>query len=115
MQAGHSMNEPLKHINIWAGIVIPVLIAAYGLRCIITRTAALPADPHGWLRLLGRDAMAMGLGWLMAAWALHAHFVWCRLPRLWPIAQVLKWLGLAAMFAAFVYVYWGLVLDLARP
>ena len=111
------MNQPLKHINFWAGIVIPVLIAAYGLRCIITRTAALPADGGGpgWLGLIGRDAVVMGIGWLMAAWALHAHFFWCRLPRLWPIAEVLKWPGIAAMVIAFVYVYWGRILDLARP
>ncbi|MDY7108549.1 MAG: hypothetical protein SYC29_07910 [Planctomycetota bacterium] len=109
------MNQPLKHINFWGGILIPVLIAAYGVYCIVTRTALLPADPYDWLRLLGRDAVVMGLGWLMAAWALHAHFFWCRLPRLWFIAEVLKWLGVAVMAAAFVYVYWGLIADLGRP
>jgi hypothetical protein len=113
------MNQPLKHINVWGGILIPVLIAAYGLWCIITRRAGLPAGPgagvSGSWTVIGRDAVVMGVGWLMAAWALHAHFFWCRLPRLWPIAEVLKWLGVAAMAAAFIYVYWGLVLDLGRP
>lgn len=86
--------ERFKHICIGRGVLIPLFIAAYGVYCLVTRTAFLPGSNESpgmaaqSMDLTGRAAIAMGLGWLGLATALHCRYFWGHVEPIWRVAEL---------------------------
>ena len=103
-----------KHISIWGGFIFPAIIGGYGSYCVLSRSALLPAGPgagiSGWYHVQGSDAIAIGVGLLGLACALHCRYFWARIKAIWPAGVTAQWIGLAVMAAGFVYAYWRLAM-----
>ena len=69
------------HICIWRGFVLAAPMMAWGLWCVTTQWSLLPYGAyrlgiHGFKELTGWPAVVLGVGWLGAGFALHAHYIW---------------------------------------
>lgn len=104
------MRDRLRHVNVWAGLVVAIPLGVYGVYSLATATSVLVGDDwgsgFGMLHLRGASATAMGLVYLGVAIALHSHFVWGRIARTWQLGVLGLVLGLAGALCAFAYVVW---------
>ncbi len=71
-------DEPLDDAwNKWGlGVVVPSLLALFGVSRMILRVAVLYGPRRTSLTLTGWDAIAFGAGWVGVAIFLHAHYHW---------------------------------------
>ncbi len=104
------MRDRLRHVNVWAGLVVATPLCVYGVYSLASGTSFLVGDDWGGLfgilRLRGASATAMGLVYLGVAIALHSHFVWGRIALTWRLGVLGLVLGLAGALCAFAYVVW---------
>ena len=76
------------------GVVVPSLIAAYGLSRVILRHAVLYGRRGASMPLSGWDAIVFGIAILGAALFMHAHYFWSNSNRLAEYADLGKVIGL---------------------
>lgn len=104
------VRDPLKHANLWGGILLPLGLVIYGLAILSTGHATVFGVDllGGSLDVYGADATQVALAWLALAAALHCHLAWGRLPGSWSLgkalALVLYLLAVALYLAAVVRV-----------
>ena len=84
------------------GIVVPLIVFAYGLRCLITGRAVL-VGRNIWTPVHGPDAMAIGSACVSIAAFLHCHYGWGNIEPLAAWAVVGKAVGLVGMIASLGY------------
>ena len=100
------MRDRLRHVNVWAGLVVAIPLGGYGVYSLASGTSSFLVGDDGILHLRGASATAMGLVYLGVAIALHSHFVWGRIARTWQLGVLGLVLGLAGALCAFAYVVW---------
>lgn len=76
------------------GVVVPSLIATYGLSRVILRHAVLYGRRGASMPLTGWDAIVFGIAVLGAALFMHAHYFWSNSNRLAEYAELGKVIGL---------------------
>jgi hypothetical protein len=85
------------------GLFLPLCFLSYGLRCLITHLAYLPARNHGWFQLDGRDAAVWGVSCLCMAVVFHMRFIWSEVFGRWIVAQLGQVLGICAWIICIGY------------
>lgn len=104
------VRDPLKHANLWGGILLPLCLVIYGLAILGTGHATVfGAGLGGSLDVYGADATQVALAWLALAAALHCHLAWGRLPGSWSLGKVLA----AVLYPFAVVLYLVVVVRLA--
>lgn len=94
----------LQHVCLWRGLLIPLIPLAIGVHAIVARQTLLPGPSrHGMMTLEDSAAVAMGLGWLGAALALHVHYFWARIEPTWRYALLFMILALTMLFGGWIY------------
>lgn len=86
------------------GVVVPSLIAAYGLSRVILRHAVLYGRRGTSMPLSGWDAVVFGIAIIGAALFMHAHFFWSNSNRLAEYADLGKVVGLLVGVAGIGFV-----------
>jgi hypothetical protein len=92
-----------------SGVIVPICILIYALRCCILQKATLLGRGHN-LDLSGMPAVFMGLAWLSAAFFIHFHYFWSAHKRLCVFADLGKTLALFCIIGTFGYVVWTILM-----
>jgi hypothetical protein len=98
--------------DVLRGIVLPLTIAAYAWRCMVTQVALFPRTrPIGVVEFRGDLAVAAGALYLAIALGMHAHYWWRHHPRYWGLGylgQAISLMGIivSAFYLFFVGVVW---------
>jgi hypothetical protein len=93
----------------FGGVIVPLCMIAYALRCLVLQQAALVGYRNAKFELSGRQAVFLGLAWLSGAFFLHFHYFWSSLKRLWIFANLGKTISLACLIGTFGYVLWWIM------
>lgn len=101
--------EPTFWSKWFGGVLVPVCIANYALRCCISQQAVLVGSRHSSLDLSGKPAVFLGLAWLSGAFFLHFHYFWSTLRRLGVFTDLGKIISLLCLIGTFGYVLWSIV------
>jgi hypothetical protein len=94
----------------FGGVIVPVFILIYGLRCCILQKAVFEGGRSGSLELSGMPAVFMGLSWLSAAFFIHFHYFWSAVKRLCVYADFAKTIALLCLIGTFGYVVWSIIM-----
>ncbi|MBU8902754.1 MAG: hypothetical protein KOO69_08440 [Victivallales bacterium] len=115
----HTVNE-INHLSgtpspsFWSkwfgGVIVPVCILIYGLRCCISQKAVFFGRHGSHLELSGILAIFMGFAWLSGAFFLHFHYFWSSIKRLCVFADFGKSLSLICLLGTFGYVIWSILI-----
>jgi len=92
------------------GLIIPIVLSLYALRCCIFQQAEF-IGKSGILLLRSRPALFMGLSWLSVAAFLNFRYFWPTLKRLYTFADKGKIISLICWICTFVYVCWLILTD----
>ena len=93
-----------QHICLFRGGLAPAAALSFGLYCLVTRSAVLPGiSRYGFVHLSGPPALAMGVGWIGLALALHAHYFWGRVEPFWRYSLIPTALGIVLMLSGWGY------------
>ena len=85
------------------GILLPLVILAYGVSCLVSGEACLPGKTGVDLKVTGTPAWTFSLAAIMVALSVHFHYFWLSQPRLARFYQPCKVVTFA--FALCLYVY----------
>lgn len=100
----------VRHVAPVRGVILPLILAGYGIWCLATQATFLPSIPRGplWhlMPLYGGPAIAIGIAWLGLAVALASAFCFGRLEVYWRYAPLgiyagTTWVVLGAGYAFF--------------
>ena len=94
----------------FGGVIVPVCILIYALRCCILQKAVFFGGRDGNLELFGMSAVFMGLTWLSAAFFIHFHYFWSAVKRLCIYANFTKAIALLCLIGTFGYVVWSIIM-----
>jgi hypothetical protein len=111
LNAGGEDLPPPGFFSKWfVGVIVPLVLVALGVICIVTRHAWLP-DVRGWryghdysIPLHDSRATAMGLICLGIAGFLHCHFYWGNIYYEYPCATIGKIVSLMAFVGGLVFI-----------
>jgi hypothetical protein len=81
------------------GVLLPLLLAAYGLRAVVTRQAQFVGGTIP-MTLHGLNATAFGIAWISAALFLHCHYFWGNVQNQGAFAVLGKILSACGFIAA---------------
>ena len=84
------------------GVVVPLLLAAYGTRCVLWQAGTL-IGRGGVVHLSGSAAVAYGIAFLGAAVFLTAHFLFSKSERFYVVSEVGQPLGLLGLAGGIFY------------
>lgn len=86
------------------GVVVPILIATYGLSRAILRHVVLFGRRGSSMPLSGWDAVVFGIAVLGVALFMHAHYFWSNSNRLAEYAELGKVIGLLVGLSGLAFV-----------
>ena len=102
--------EPTFWSKWFGGIILPIFLGIYALRCCISQCAVWVGDGSS-LDLCGEPAVFFGLTWLSGALFLHFHYFWTTLRHLWVFTNLGKTISLLCLIASFWYVLWMIAIG----
>lgn len=100
--AGESLSPRSKKWGVGLGIAL--LLIGYGVYCVATRTAHIPARTGEGMTVGSALATAMGIGYLGLGAFLHFRFFWDAHPKLWRFSGPGKLAGILAFLSGLGYV-----------
>lgn len=112
--ANQSTTDLIGHLSgipnetIWSkwigGLIVPLCIAIYAIRCILSAEAVLWGQHNQDWELKGRTGIILGVAWLCAAIFLHCHYFWPTIRRLNLFTDVGKTVSAAGFAGCLIYV-----------
>jgi len=94
----------------FGGVIVPVCLLIYALRCCILQKAVFWGGRSGSLELFGIPAVFLGLAWLSAAFFMHFHYFWSSHKKLCIFADFAKTIALLCLIGTFGYVVWSIIM-----
>ena len=85
---------------------MPLLLAGYGLHCIVTGHDVLPGGRSQSMELYGAESIALGLATLGGGRFLHCHYFWGNIYHLAAWAVIGKIVGLLMLIGGLGYLLW---------
>ena len=102
--------EPTFWSKWFGGLIVPILLVGYGLRCCMRQSALFHGTADADLELQGRTAVVFGLAWVSAGLFAHFHYFWSTLKGFGIFTDIGKALSLIALIAAVGFVAWSVVM-----
>ena len=93
--------------RIFGGLVVPLVLFAAGLYCIITQHGVIVG--RGWHEVRGTAAVALGIAALGAAIFFHTHAFWGTVSRLAVVHQLGRIVGALLFIGGLGYVVWSIM------
>lgn len=95
----------------FGGVIVPVCLLIYGVRCCILQKAILFGKSGINQELSGMTAVFMGLAWLSAAFLIHFGYFWSSSKRLCVFANLAATIALLCLIGTFGYVFWTTIMK----